>query len=90
MIFLIKLFTILNCIDCKKYQQVIQDYINKYSIELQIIDVDNIDNLNLVLDSKIQSIPYAVFYNIHGSVMFSIEGVHSEEEFDTIIYENRN
>lgn len=90
MIFLIKFFTILNCQDCKKYQQVLQDYCNKTPTELQLIDVDNYDNIRIVLDSKMTGIPFCIFYDMNGNILFTLEGIHSSEEFDQIIYENRN
>lgn len=89
MIFLIKFFTLLSCIDCKKYQVVIQDYCNRTPTQLHIIDVDNYDNIRIVLDSKLTGIPYCIFYDMNGTILFTLEGVHSAEEFDTFLYENR-
>lgn len=90
MIFLIKFFTILNCQDCKKYQQVLQKYCDRTPTELQIIDVDNYDNIKTVLAAKIKGIPYCIFYDVHGSIMFELEGIQSTEEFDMFIYNNRH
>jgi len=90
MIFLIKLYSLLDCIDCLKYQQVVQEYCDRTPTELQIIDVDDFNNLSIILNAKIKGIPYTVFYDIHGSVIFNLEGVHSAEDFDQFIYNNRH
>jgi len=70
--------------------KVVETYCNKFSTELQIIDIDNLDNLDTILAARIQSIPFTVFYDIDGTVKFTSMGVMNTEEFDMLIYNNRH
>lgn len=86
MIFLIKVFTLLNCKDCLRHLQMLKDYCNRTPTRLEIIDVDNEKNLPLIFEHKIEAIPHTICYNIKGDIMHSIAGVKTTEEFIDIVY----
>jgi hypothetical protein len=89
MIFLIKVFTYLNCIDCALHLQTLQQYCERTPANLEIIDVDDEKNLPLIFHYKISGIPHTICYDIRGNIICSFFGVKTPEEFDQIIYENR-
>jgi hypothetical protein len=89
MIFLIKVFMILNCIDCLRHLKTLKDYCARTPANLEIVDIDDEKNLDLILDSKIEGIPHTICYNIRGEIVCSFFGVKTAEEFDQIVYENR-
>ena len=86
MIFLIKVFTYVNCTDCLKHLKTLRDYCDRTPTTLQIIDVDKEENLHLIFEYKIVSIPHTICYNIRGEVLHSFGGVKTPEELDDIIY----
>ena len=86
MIFLIKVFTLLNCKDCLRHLQTLKDYCDRTPTNLEIIDVDDEKNLPLIFKYRIEAIPHTICYNIAGDVVHSIPGVKTPEEFDSIVY----
>lgn len=89
MIFLIKVFTLLNCKDCLCHLQMLKEYCDRTPTNLEVIDIDDEKNLSTILDHKIQGIPHTICYNISGEIIISFFGVKSAQEFDQIVYENR-
>lgn len=86
MIFLIKVFTLLNCKDCLRHLQMLKDYCNRTPARLEIIDVDDEKNLPLIFKHKIEAIPHTICYNINGDILHSIAGVKTHEQFEDIVY----
>jgi len=86
MVFLIRVFTLLNCIDCLKHLQTLQSYCDRTPANLQIIDVDKEENLPLIFEHKIEGIPHTICYDISGNIICSFEGIKTPEEFDLILY----
>lgn len=86
MIFLIKVFTLLNCKDCLRHLQTLKDYCNRTPAKLEIIDVDREENLPLIFKHKIEKIPHTICYDIRGNILHSIAGVKTHEQFDNIVY----
>ena len=89
MIFLIKVFTLLNCVDCLRHLKVLQEYCDRTPANLEIIDIDDEKNLSQIFEHKIQGIPHTICYNIRGEIVCSFFGVKNAQEFDEIVYENR-
>ncbi len=86
MIFLIKVFTLLNCKDCLRHLRMLKEYCNRTPTQLEVIDVDKEENLPLIFKHKIESIPHTLCYNIKGDIIHTILGVKTPEEFDDIVY----
>jgi len=86
MIFLIRVFTYINCIDCKRHLESLREYCARTPAELQIIDVDDENNLPLIFEYKIQGVPHTICYDINGKVLHSFFGVKTFEEFMDITY----
>ena len=90
MIFLIRVFTYLNCTDCKRHLDTLRQYCSRTPAELQIIDVDNESNLPLIFEYKIQGVPHTICYDINGNIIHSFFGVKTPEEFTDITFSPSN
>lgn len=86
MIFLIKVFTLLNCKDCLRHLKMLKEYCDRTPTQLEIIDVDDEKNLPLIFEHKIEAIPHTICYNVRGEIMHSIAGVKTIDEFEDIVY----
>ena len=86
MIFLIKVFTYLNCTDCLRHLKTLRDYCERTPTSLEIIDIDKEENIPLLFEYKITGIPHTLCYNIRGEIIHSFSGVKTPEEFDDIVY----
>jgi len=89
MIFLIRVFTYLNCKDCIKHLQTLRDYCARTPTGLEIIDIDKEENIPLLFEHNLSAIPHTICYNIRGEIMHSFGGVKTPEEFDCIVYYNQ-
>jgi hypothetical protein len=86
MIFLIRVFTYLNCKDCAKHLKTLREYCSRSPANLEITDVDDEKNLHLIFEHKIEFIPYTICYDIRGNILHKISGVKTIEEFEDIVY----
>ena len=86
MIFLIKVFTYVNCVDCLRHLKTLRDYCDRTPTILEIIDIDKEENIPLIFEYNIIGIPHTLCYNIRGEIMHSFPGVKTAEEFDDIVY----
>jgi len=86
MIFLIRVFTLLNCKDCLRHLQVLKDYCNRTPAKLEVIDVDSEANLPLIFKHKIEKIPHTICYDIQGNILHNIAGIKTHDQFEDIVY----
>jgi hypothetical protein len=86
MIFLIRVFTYLNCVDCRRHLDTLEEYCMRTPAQLEVIDVDREENLPLAFQHKIEGIPHTLCYDIRGNVLHSFFGVKTVDQFADIIY----
>jgi glutaredoxin len=59
----IKVYSILNCLDCKQYHKLLHHFCHlRDDVTFTIIDIDNEQNFREIMDNKLMYIPSTLVY----------------------------
>ena len=81
---ILKIFSLLNCIDCKAYHLLVDEFCKNNQLRYEIVDLDIEEHMDQIIEFRITHIPTSIFFN-QDSVVCKRGGILTQEDLKALL-----
>lgn len=81
---ILKIFSLLNCIDCKAYHLLVDEFCRNHKLPYEIVDLDIEEHMDQIIEFRVTHIPTSIFFN-QDTVLCKKGGILIEEDLKALL-----